>query len=73
MILFLLFQPTPTPTDQCKHEGNNPDPDDCTKYYLCVNMGSYWQSTEQTCTSGTVFNPDAGICDWPENVPECSA
>ncbi|PIO76255.1 chitin binding Peritrophin-A domain protein [Teladorsagia circumcincta] len=42
---------------------------DCQQFYRCV-----WDRLESMrCPSGTVFNPKLSVCDWPDNVPQCSA
>nr|CDJ82147.1 Chitin binding protein domain containing protein [Haemonchus contortus] len=46
-----------------------PDESDCQQFYRCV-----WNRLESMrCPSGTVFNPKLSVCDWPDNVPQCSA
>lgn len=41
---------------------------DCNSYYTCDNGIENLHS----CESEQVFNPLYRLCDWPENVPECS-
>ncbi|KAK6060654.1 chitin binding Peritrophin-A domain protein [Cooperia oncophora] len=42
---------------------------DCQQFYRCV-----WDRLEpMRCPSGTVFNPKLSVCDWPDNVPQCTA
>ena len=37
----------------------------CNEFYQCSNG----QKTEkQVCPAGLFFNPDNGVCDYPENV-----
>ncbi|XGW33577.1 hypothetical protein V3C99_017743 [Haemonchus contortus] len=46
-----------------------PHESDCQQFYRCV-----WNRLESMrCPSGTVFNPKLSVCDWPDNVPQCSA
>ena len=42
-------------------------PTDCSAYYWCI----FGQPLLHACTSGLVFNPFYGGCDWPQNV-DCS-
>jgi hypothetical protein len=44
------------------------DPDDCAKFYICLNGIS---PREQGCELGLVYNILTSQCDAPENVPEC--
>ncbi|KAK6766735.1 hypothetical protein RB195_026174 [Necator americanus] len=47
--------------DLVPHEG------DCRQFYRCV-----WDRLERMhCPSGTVFNPELSLCDYPANVPQC--
>lgn len=39
----------------------------CQSFIQCVNG----QAGEVQCPEGLVFNNDAGVCDWPDRVPEC--
>jgi hypothetical protein len=45
------------------------DPQDCRKFYVCVE-GT--KPRALSCGLGTVFNPDLGVCDEPQNVPNCA-
>uniref|UniRef100_A0A0K0D7A4 Chitin-binding type-2 domain-containing protein n=1 Tax=Angiostrongylus cantonensis TaxID=6313 RepID=A0A0K0D7A4_ANGCA len=43
------------------------DESNCQQFYRCV-----WDRLERMqCPSGTVFNPELSVCDWPVNVPLC--
>jgi len=61
--------------DDCMDEEGNTisgkpfqNPEDCGSFYQCSNG----YRTSQNCAEGTVFNPALSVCDWPQNVPECS-
>nr|XP_002127942.1 calcium-activated chloride channel regulator 4-like isoform X1 [Ciona intestinalis] len=43
-------------------------PGDCLHFYQCSNG----KLVVLECQSGTVFNPNLSVCDFPEHVPECS-
>jgi len=45
-----------------------PDPDDCAKFFICLNGVS---PREQGCELGLVYNTLTKQCDSPENVLEC--
>ncbi|KAK4290515.1 hypothetical protein Pmani_036588 [Petrolisthes manimaculis] len=45
-----------------------PDGNDCEMFYICLNQLIPKRSS---CEKGLVFNTATGICDIPENVPEC--
>ncbi|XP_046399185.1 chitinase-3-like protein 1 [Ischnura elegans] len=65
-------RPTPPPTEICKKAGMNPDPNDCTIFYLCTtDTFGKWQMTQFKCGAGTVFDPVSGDCTWPSAVPGC--
>jgi len=44
------------------------DPDDCAKFYICLNGIS---PRAQGCELGLVYNTITSQCDSPENVAEC--
>ena len=53
----------------CAVNGANPDPTDCSRYYLCTcGADDQWLKTLQTCPDGLWFNPEFLYCDYPENV-----
>jgi hypothetical protein len=60
--------PAPAPA-QCPdgQGGNIPNPEvpGCTSFLQC----SWGVAAVQNCPPGTVFNPNAGYCDWPTNYP----
>jgi len=44
------------------------DPADCRKFYVCIENT---RPRAFSCGVGFVFNPDLGVCDEPDNVPQC--
>jgi chitinase len=65
---------TAKPSDgNCDHEGLIPSGEPCSpEFIICTSDGNGgWIGTDSTCSPGTIFNPDLGICDFPENVDEC--
>ncbi|KAK8736742.1 hypothetical protein OTU49_004627 [Cherax quadricarinatus] len=61
---------TPPPPDGvCQKPGLNADPENCHHYYLCApNTSGGYDATEEVCPPGTLYNPDAFICDWENSV-----
>jgi len=58
-------RPTGGPGFECPEpEGSFADPEDCEGYYVC-NAGI---PIHALCPDGLHFNPDSGICDWPDIV-----
>ncbi|XP_076349905.1 uncharacterized protein LOC143246704 [Tachypleus tridentatus] len=73
-VLFLLtyflngMQPTfsgkPEPLFSCGDQfGYYPDPEDCSKYYVCV----FGDALHESCTGGLYFSTELQTCDWPSN------
>ena len=62
--------PGPGPKRFCdgKTDGIHPDPNDCSKYFDCVQGREYPGS----CPAGTAFDPQFGICDYIHKVSACS-
>lgn len=50
----------------CPEEGDiyYPDPEDCGKFYECVNGEIY----EFICPEGLHFNPSINLCDFPQSA-----
>lgn len=69
-----FFLPVTEAKYQCESEGYQKDPEDCTKFYRCVDNGSgKLQAIHFDCAPGTIFSTDIGNCDHPSNAnrPEC--
>ncbi|XP_055534169.1 protein obstructor-E-like isoform X1 [Wyeomyia smithii] len=47
---------------------NFPHPEDCSKFYICLNG---IEPRGGTCDEGLVYNEDLQRCDAPENIPGC--
>ena len=62
--------PGPNVCDDVTNPNQNDaaDPENCQCFYQCA--GGEIQGHE-CCPPGLVFNPDALVCDWPFNVPDC--
>nr|SAY40524.1 Chitinase 3 [Macrobrachium rosenbergii] len=58
----------PPPSPHCSVVGPNPDPNDCTHYYMCTIDTAGWVELENQCPAGTLFNPNALYCDWTDTV-----
>ena len=46
-----------------------PDPEDCSKYYVCNHIGTQWATVHSmSCPAGLHFNSELNVCDWPDNA-----
>ncbi|RWS29883.1 Sar s 18 allergen (chitinase-like protein) [Leptotrombidium deliense] len=50
------------------HISYHKDKKDCTRYYMCEGKRKH----HMPCPQNLVFNLKETVCDWPENVEECS-
>jgi len=55
--------------DEDAHVAFIRDTKDCSMYYVCQGSVKH----HKPCPTGLVFNENENVCDWPENVEECSA
>lgn len=57
----------------CKSVGMFRNPQDCKKFYRCVELGfeGRFSMYEYECPQDTVFDSATQICLWPNSVPEC--
>lgn len=62
---------------ECKEEGFFADPQDCTKFYRCVDNGESSKLTkyEFECGPGTAFSEETKTCVHPADTgnPDCAA
>ncbi|KAK7014053.1 chitin binding, partial [Halocaridina rubra] len=42
---------------------------DCQRFWVCLNGNT---PQESSCSLGLVYNENTRLCDYPENVPECT-
>ncbi|XP_055346364.1 uncharacterized protein LOC129593893 [Paramacrobiotus metropolitanus] len=56
---------------QCPAEGFFRNPQDCTKFYRCVNMLGSWTVWHFFCPAGLVFDPNHAVCNWVSMSPPC--
>ncbi len=58
----------------CKEEGFFRNPDNCKKFYRCVDL---WQNGRELtiyhfkCPPGTVFDEEVSVCNWPQLAAPC--
>ena len=49
-----------------------PNPNDCSQFFMCMDETPILTD----CPAGLYFNPDLGVCDYPQNVdcqqPSCN-
>lgn len=58
---------------QCSQAGFFRFPEDCTRFYRCVDLwgiGNY-QVYTFSCPAGTVFDESVSVCNWPYLAPPC--
>ncbi|TRY78294.1 hypothetical protein TCAL_06895 [Tigriopus californicus] len=58
---------------QCTQAGFFRDPEDCTRFYRCVDLwgvGNY-QVYTFSCPAGTVFDESVSVCNWPYLAAPC--
>lgn len=61
---------------KCKKSGFFRHPDDCNRFYRCVDYNNDSKSFvvyEFKCGEGLVFDEANSVCNWPSSVPECSS
>jgi len=58
----------PPGTDFChgRPSGMYPHPTDCQYFYNCANG----HGGAVPCGTGTLYNPDTQVCDWPDNLSD---
>jgi len=56
---------------------NSPHPDDCYKFFQCVDRLHGTEHVVKTCNPPTMYHPITMVCDWPAAVfkvrPSCQA
>ncbi|XP_067143056.1 dentin sialophosphoprotein-like isoform X2 [Centruroides vittatus] len=61
---------------KCKKSGFFRHPDDCNRFYRCVDYNNDSKSFviyEFRCGENLVFDEVNSVCNWPSAVPECSS
>lgn len=61
---------------ECTEEGFHRDPNDCSKFYRCVDFQGDGQSFTRydfDCPEGLVFDESNDVCNWPSSVPSCES
>ncbi|CAN8002848.1 unnamed protein product, partial [Ixodes hexagonus] len=55
----------------CTNEGFFRNPDNCYRFYRCVDTGSGYVAYEFNCPEGLVFDERFSTCNWPDAAPPC--
>ncbi|GIY29046.1 hypothetical protein CEXT_373481 [Caerostris extrusa] len=59
---------------ECKEAGFFRNPDDCNKFYRCVDYngdGEEFVKYDFSCPEGLVFDEENSVCNWPEQSAPC--
>jgi hypothetical protein len=64
---FLRFQCPGVRVDAELGHPRYSDPSDCRKFFVCIDNT---KPRAHSCSVGSVFNPQIGVCDEPQNVPQ---
>merc|ERR1711936_1076835 len=58
---------------ECTSNGFFRHPDDCTRFYRCVDLTGrgYFQTYTFSCPVGTVFDENVSVCNHPWAAPPC--
>ncbi|GFW66259.1 uncharacterized protein TNCV_1711581 [Trichonephila clavipes] len=65
-----------TKSGECEEEGFHRHPDDCNKFYRCVDFKGDGQSFTRydfECPEGLVFDETNNVCNWPSSAPSCES
>lgn len=76
LLLFIILTGIVTPGkgQVCTREGFFRNPDDCSKFYRCIDL---WQNGQRfgifnfNCPVGTVFDENYMVCNWAFLAPSC--
>ncbi|KAG8188925.1 hypothetical protein JTE90_014977 [Oedothorax gibbosus] len=65
----------PVSESGCSQEGFFRNPEDCNKFYRCVNFGAgrEYVRYDFTCGEGLVFDEANSVCNWPAASAPCDA
>ncbi|XP_076309651.1 uncharacterized protein LOC143224971 [Tachypleus tridentatus] len=61
----------PTNASECNKDGFFRDPNDCTRFYRCVEQGQIFIKYEFNCPDHLVFDERHGVCNWASQAPLC--
>ncbi|MBD2694363.1 chitin binding peritrophin-A domain-containing protein [Anabaena catenula] len=60
-------------TTQCESEGFHPNPNDCQKFYRCVDNGDgSYRKYDFECGTGTVWDEELVTCNYPYAISKNS-
>ncbi|XP_013794837.1 dentin sialophosphoprotein-like [Limulus polyphemus] len=61
----------PTGASECTKAGFFRDPNDCTRFYRCVEQGQIFIKYKFNCPDDLVFDERHGVCNWASKAPLC--
>merc|ERR1711997_984754 len=69
----LISQTQGAQLPECTSNGFFRHPDDCTRFYRCVDLTGrgYFQTYTFSCPVGTVFDETVSVCNHPWAAPPC--
>ena len=72
-ITILISQTQGAQLPECTSNGFFRHPDDCTRFYRCVDLTGrgYFQTYTFSCPVGTVFDETVSVCNHPWAAPPC--
>merc|ERR1711953_991659 len=72
-IIVFSFLAVQTESQECRKNGFFRHPEDCTRFYRCVDLTGrgYFQKYTFSCPVGTVFDENVSVCNHPWAAPPC--
>ena len=72
-ILLIASLALETESQECTKNGFFRHPEDCTRFYRCVDLTGrgYFQKYTFSCPVGTVFDENVSVCNHPWAAPPC--